>query len=110
MAISDDYLEYLKETLEWLPQLRVKRMFGGAGFYSDGLFFAIADDAGLYLKADKQSEPFYRDGGSVQFTYEAKGRVTRMNFWSVPIDILEEPDELGRWVGIALETARRAGK
>lgn len=110
MAISDDYLEYLKEQLEWLPMLRSKKMFGGAGFYSDELFFAIADDNGLYLKADKESEPFYRNGGSEQFTYESKGKVGRMNYWSVPADALEDHDELRRWVDVALATALRNRK
>jgi len=110
MAISDDYLEYLKELLEWLPQLRAKRMFGGAGLYSEEMFFAIADDAGLYLKADGQSVDFYKKGGGEQFTYESKGKVGKMNFWSVPADVLEDPDELRRWVRVSLDTALRAKK
>ncbi len=110
MAVSDDYLEYLKELLEWLPQLRAKRMFGGVGFYSDDIFFAIADDAGLYLKADAQSVEFYKQGGGEQFTYESKGKISRMNFWSVPADVLEDEEELRTWVGVALDTALRAKK
>lgn len=110
MAISTDYLDYLRELLEWLPALRTKRMFGGAGFYSDELFFAIADDGGLYLKGDEQSSPAYRAGGGEQFSYESKGKISRMNFWSVPIEVLEEPDELRRWVRMALDTALRARK
>lgn len=110
MAISDEYLEYLKEQLEWLPQLYVRRMFGGAGFYSDELFFAIATDDGLYLKGDSESEGVYRQGGAERFTYEAKGKISRMNFWSVPPDVLENEKVLHRWVNIALETALRAGK
>jgi len=110
VSVSSDYLEYLQDLLAWLPQLRVKRMFGGAGLYSEELFFAIADDASLYLKADAQSVEFYRNGGSEQFTYESKGKLSRMNFWSVPAEVLEEPDELRRWVRVALDTALRARK
>jgi DNA transformation protein len=108
LAISEDYLEYLKGQLEWLPHLRAKRMFGGAGFYSDGLFFAIADDNGLYLKGDPQSEHFYRAQSSERFAYESKGKVSRMNFWSVNADALEDEEVLRRWVEVALETAQRA--
>ncbi len=110
MTISDEYLEYLKEQLEWLPHLYARRMFGGAGFYSDELFFAIATDDGLYLKGDGESEGIYQEGGGERFTYEAKGKTSRMNFWSVPADVLEDEDVLHRWVNIALETALRAGK
>ncbi len=110
MPISDTYLEYLQELLGWLPQLRIKRMFGGAGLYSDELFFAIAGDGDLYLKADKESVAFYQQGGSEQFVYESKGKLSRMNFWLVPAEVIEDPDELRRWVGIALDTALRARK
>ncbi|MEJ2465760.1 MAG: TfoX/Sxy family protein [Candidatus Thiodiazotropha sp.] len=110
MPVSEEYLDYLRDLLNWLPQLRIKRMFGGAGLYSDDIFFAIADDGELYLKADKESVAFYRKGGSEQFTYETKGKLSRMNYWSVPAEVIEEPDELRRWVGIALDTALRAKK
>jgi DNA transformation protein len=110
MAVSDTYLDYLKDLLGWLPQLRIKRMFGGAGLYSDELFFAIADDGGLYLKADAESVEFYREGGGEQFTYEAKGKLSRMNFWSVPADIQEDPGQLRQWVEVAMDTALRARK
>ena len=110
MAITEAYLDSLKDLLSWLPQLRVNRMFGGAGLYSEEIFFAIADDGGLYLKADAQSTAFYRDGGGEQFTYTSKGKLSRMNFWSVPAEVLEEPDHLRRWVNVAMDTALRARK
>jgi DNA transformation protein and related proteins len=110
MPVSEEYMDYLRDLLNWLPQLRIKRMFGGAGLYSDDIFFAIADDGELYLKADKESVVFYQSGGSEQFTYEMKGKLSRMNYWSVPAEVIEEPDALRRWVGIALDTALRAKK
>jgi DNA transformation protein and related proteins len=85
-------------------------MFGGAGFYSNECFFAIAADAVLYFKSDAQSVDFNRDGGGEQFTYESKGKVSLMNFWSVPAEVLEDADELQHWVSIALDTALRARK
>jgi len=110
MAVSDAYLDYLKDLLSWLPQLRIKRMFGGAGLYSDDLFFAIADDGDLYLKADGQSVDFYLDGGSEQFTYESEGKLSRMNFWLVPAEVIEDTDALHRWVSVAMDAALRARK
>jgi DNA transformation protein len=109
MAVSDAYLDYLRDLLGWLPQLRIKRMFGGAGLYSDERFFAIADEGDLYLKADHESEDFYKRGGGRQFTYESKGKLTRMNFWSLPADVQEDPELLRRWVDMAIDTALRAG-
>ncbi len=110
MAVSDAYLAYLNDLLVWLPRLRIKRMFGGAGLYSDECFFAIADDGDLYLKADSESVAFYRQGGAEQFTYASKGKLSHMNFWSVPADIQEDPELLQRWVGMAIDTALRGRK
>ncbi|MEJ2454044.1 MAG: TfoX/Sxy family protein [Candidatus Thiodiazotropha sp.] len=110
MAVSDAYLAYLHDLLGWLPRLRIKRMFGGAGLYSDECFFAIADDGDLYLKADSESVSFYRQGDAEQFMYESKGKLSRMNFWSVPADIQEDPDQLRRWVGMAIDTSLRSRK
>lgn len=110
MAVSTDYLEYVKEQLDWLPGLRTRRMFGGVGFYSDGLFFALADDGALYLKSDGLSEPVYREGGAEQFSYQARGKTVRLNYWSVPAEVLEEPEALRDWVRLALDTALRARK
>ena len=40
-------------------------MFGGAGVYRDGVFFALAtSDGGIYLKCDAEIEPRFRAAGS----------------------------------------------
>jgi DNA transformation protein and related proteins len=110
MSVSNDYLAYLQDLFEWLPRVRIKRMFGGAGLYSDELFFAIADDNAVYLKADKQSEAFYRQRGAEQFSYEMKGKPSHMNFWLVPAEVLEDPELLHEWVDTALGSALRGKK
>lgn len=110
MAVSDQYLDYLRDQLDWLPRLRIQRMFGGAGLYSGERFFAIAHEDGLFLKADARSRDFYARGGAEPFIYASRTGPRRMNFWSVPADILEDPDRLSRWVEVALESAGRAGK
>jgi len=111
MSVSNDYLEYLHDLLAWVPALRHRRMFGGAGLYGDDLFFAIVADDTLYLKADDQSRPFYRAGGGDAFVFVSKkGESSTMDYWSVPADVLEEPEVLERWVRAALDTALRARK
>ncbi|MET0029222.1 MAG: TfoX/Sxy family protein [Candidatus Thiodiazotropha sp.] len=110
MAVSDAYLDYLRDLFDWLPFLIVKRMFGGAGLYSDDLFFAIAADNTLYFKADKQNQSRYRDAGAAQFSYTVKGRVSRMNFWSLPAEVIESSESLTEWTNRALESALRSKK
>ncbi len=43
MSIAEDQIRLAaEEALAWLPGLEVRRMFGGWGFYCDGLLFAAA--------------------------------------------------------------------
>lgn len=109
MGVNDEYLAFLHDLLAWVPGLRAKRMFGGAGLYGDDLFFAIVADDTLYLKADDQSRPLYEQGGGEAFHFVSKkGKSSTMDYWSVPADVLEEPELLERWVGAAMESALRA--
>ncbi len=108
MSVSDEYLDYLRDLLEWVPGLRSKRMFGGIGLYSDSGFFAILDQDSLYLKGDELNRELFSDGGGERFSYLKKGKPLSMNYWSVPADVLEEPEVLAVWVRAAMDAALRA--
>ena len=53
MPVTKDFLEYVLDQLRDVPFVTTKRMFGGAGLWSDGVFFAILFNNKLYLKANK---------------------------------------------------------
>ena len=111
MPVTDSYIEFVKELLAEFAPLRIKRMFGGAGVYSGELFFAILVEDELYLKVDDTTRPDYERRGLHPFTYQMKnGRTSTMSCYPVPADVLEDPQELSRWVRAALETAARAKK
>ena len=108
MPVTDSYMEFVKELLAEFAPLRIKRMFGGAGVYSGELFFAILVEDELYLKVDDVSRADYERRGLRPFTYEMKnGRTATMSYYPVPADVLEEVEELSRWVRGALEAAKR---
>ncbi|MEP9356564.1 TfoX/Sxy family protein [Xanthobacter sp. KR7-65] len=87
----------------------VKRMFGGAGLYADGLMFAVAVRDIIYLKADAALAAELAARGSAPFSYEAKGAVRTMNgFWSVPEAALDDSDDLATLARRALAVARSA--
>jgi TfoX/Sxy family transcriptional regulator of competence genes len=44
--------EGLKELFEPFGQVTVKRMFGGAGVYTEGLCFAIESKSEVFLRAE----------------------------------------------------------
>jgi DNA transformation protein and related proteins len=82
-------------------------MFGGVGIYAAELFFALLDDDTLYFKVDDTSRPQFKDRGMAPFRpYGEEGEV--MQYYEVPADVLEDPEELRAWVEAAIAVARRA--
>lgn len=84
-------------------------MFGGYGFYKDGIFFAIIIDNILYFKVDGQNQSAYETHDSKPFSYEGKNKkMVTMSYWEVPVDILENHEQLPLWVNAAVQAAKRA--
>ena len=98
----------LKALFEPFGPVTVRRMFGGAGIYADGLCFAIEADGEVFIKTDEVSRADFSAAGSAPFTYVAKGKSRPTSYWSLPTAAHEDGDELRRWAGMGLETARRA--
>ena len=84
-------------------------MFGGYGIYCDNIIFAIIFNNELYFKADKDLAKDFASQGSVAFTYESKGKVTALSYWKVPIDIIEDDDQLKIWFDKSMKIAMRKG-
>jgi DNA transformation protein len=102
--------ESLKALFEPFGPVTVRRMFGGAGVYAEGLCFAIESNGEVFLKADALSQPSFSAAGSAPFTYVLKGKPRSMSFWRLPEIAHDEVDELRRWAGMGLEAARRAAE
>lgn len=107
MAVSPEYRDFVIEQLERVAPVRAKRMFGGVGIYSGDLFFALLDDDRMYFKVDDTNRPDYEALGQGPFD-PFKDGVRLMQYYEVPADIVEDPDELRPWMDKALEVARRA--
>jgi DNA transformation protein and related proteins len=97
----------LKELFEPFSAVEVKRMFGGACVYADGVCFAIESGGEVFLKVDGETEPAFSAAGSSPFVYNAKGKSMATSFWRLPSAAYDEPDELKRWAALGLEAARR---
>ncbi|MGA8583119.1 MAG: TfoX/Sxy family protein [Roseiarcus sp.] len=102
--------EALKELFKPFGAVVVKRMFGGAGVYAEGLCFAIEQDGEVFLKADALSQPDFTAAGSSPFIYVARGKAMPTSFWRLPAIARAEADELVRWAALGLEAARRAAE
>ena len=94
-----------------LGRIRVRRMFGGYGFYCDGLFFALVAWDTLYLKADAAAQaPFVEAGCQIFRDTRPDGREFSMGYWSAPDEALDGPDAMRPWARRAIECALRNRK
>ena len=108
MAQSSEFAHYIAELLALAGHVRVTRMFGGHGFYCDGLFIGILSGETLYLKADAQSRAEFEMAGCQPFTYQRIGKTATLNFYSAPVDALDSSALLLPWARLALQAALRA--
>jgi len=108
MPVSDGFRRFTLEQLARVaPGLRSKGMFGGVGIYSGDLFFALIDDDTLYLKVDDATRPAFEARGLGPFRPGGPaGEV--MQYYEVPVDVLEDAEELRPWVADAIGVAGRA--
>ena len=108
MSLSPGFIESLKDLLAFLPKVEVKRMFGGAGVYTDGLMFALADDDMLWLKSDEQSDPLFAAEGLEPFTFrDRKGEEMTMSYRHAPDAIWDDEAACRQWVQVALDATLR---
>ncbi len=101
----DSFTELVLDQLRGVPALTWRRMFGGCGFYSGGLFFAVVWDDRLFLKAGEEDRAAFRARGMGPFTYEGGAL---HSLWEVPAEVLEDADELRAWATRAVAASRAA--
>ena len=103
MARSNQFLDYVLEQLHGLEHLASRRMFGGAGLYSGEIFFGLFYKERLYFRTDDATRPEYEARGSEPF--RPRPNATRMLYYTVPADVLEDGDELIKWARKAVAAA-----
>jgi len=109
MAVSDDYLDFIRDRFDRLGYITIRRMFGGAGVYCDGIIFALVADNVLYLKVDDSNRGDYEDAGSEPFRpYGDDGGA--MSYYEVPVDVLEDDDRLLAWARKAMVVGAKRKK
>lgn len=101
--------EAIRELFAAFGPVSVRRMFGGAGIFADGMCIAIVADGVIYLKTDEATVPTFKAEGLQPFTYQAKsGERAVMSFWRMPDRLYDDSDELVGWARAALAAAQRA--
>jgi DNA transformation protein and related proteins len=109
LKVSDGFRAFVLDQFEELGDVTPKAMFGGVGLYHNGLFFGILAGDVLYLKADDRTRPIFERAGSKPFK-PYPDRSGTMQYYSVPIGVLESGLELARWARAAVAAATRASE
>ena len=65
--------EFIRDLFAPFGPVAVRRMFGGAGVYCDGLMFGLVSDDTLYFRVDDGNRGAFEAEGLSPFTYEGKG-------------------------------------
>jgi DNA transformation protein len=106
LRVSDSYRRFVLDQLEELGDVTPRPMFGGVGLYHRGVFFAIVAGDRLYFKVDPATRPDYERLGMGAFN-PYPGRGGSLQYFSVPIEVIESSAELATWARRAIAVARR---
>jgi len=108
---GNSFHEFVKELFAGLGAVQIKRMFGGAGGYADGVMFLLLADDAIYLKADDALKGELRAEGCGPFVWEPQsgpraGEKLDLGYWRLPDSALDDPDEAVVWGRKALTIAK----
>jgi DNA transformation protein len=107
--VDAEYLAFVREQMAGFGPVSLRRMFGGAGIFRDGLMFALVAGGTLHFKADAASRADFEAENLKPFSYETKnGERTLTSYWRAPERCFDDPDEMTLWCRKAYDAALRA--
>jgi DNA transformation protein len=107
MSVSPSFRTFVVDQLSRVRHdIRTKAMFGGVGIYAGEFFFALIDNDLVYFKVDETNRAQYVARNMGPFMPGGAGGEV-MQYYQVPEDVLEDPEELRAWAGESIEVARR---
>lgn len=104
----DPTVQHLLDLMARWGGVHARAMFGGHGFYREGLMFALLADGDLFLKVDAQSLPNFIGRNLRAFSFVAKGRTVNLSYHEAPPEALENGAEMAAWCELAWQAALRA--
>ncbi len=108
MAVSDEFIDYVIDQLAGLDYVSARKMFGGAGLYCDGTMFGLIADDVAYLKVDDSNRDDYIQAESSPFQFQVEpDKNIVMSYYEIPIDVLEDRDQLAEWAQRSLAIAKK---
>jgi DNA transformation protein len=103
MSLSNAYLDHVIARLSRVTEVAYRRIFNGAAIYHHGVQFALAVNDQLYFRADEMSRALFQQRG--MHSLQPRGVSLQSDFFQLPNQLLDTPDELRYWVRIAVEAS-----
>ncbi len=109
MTFDTSLIEWVREAMEPVGAVTMRRMMGGATLYCDGVIFAIVGDDQLWFKADADSDAQWDAHGCGRFIVDMgeKGPMT-INYRRAPDEVHDDPEAMRHWAMLGMEAGRRA--
>ena len=108
MVASNSFAELLREELAPLGRITLRRMFGKAGVFCDGVMLGMVSDDTLYFRVDDGNRAAFKEAQDTPpLSYEKQGETIDLAFWRAPERLFDEPEELLTWARAALAAAHR---
>src|SRR5262245_25742680 len=100
--------EFIHDLFQPFGTVNVRRMFGGAGLFADGVMFGLVSSGQIYLKVDATTVTRFEREQCQPFEYSTKnGKRALTSYWRLPDRLYDDADELAQWARQALAAARR---
>ncbi len=104
--------EFIRDLFTSFGPVTVRRMFSGAGIFSEGLMIGLIVRDVIYLRVDDANRADFEHEGSEPFTYmrgAKTGRPTQhaLPYWRLPERLYDDTDDLAVWAKRAAAAAER---
>jgi DNA transformation protein and related proteins len=109
LKTSSSFETFVIAQLSDLGDVVSRKMFGGVGLYCDGIFFGLIARDELYLKVDDQTRGSFEAAGSRPFRPYGD-RAAAMQYYVVPLSVLESALDLTEWARRAVQVAAKAAE
>ena len=105
---DESFKAFVLDQLSRLDRLSCRSMFGGYGLSQGESFFGIPWKGKLYFKTDETTQAAYREFGMKPFRPHARQMLT--GYYEVPVEILEDQEQLGAWAVRSIDCARTVAR
>ena len=106
-----EHVTHFAELLDAIGDVSVRRMFGGFGFFRDGLMFALEYKGVLYLKADDENRESFAELDLPPFMYTSKsGKEGQLSYYQAPEAALQNVSAMKPWAQASFDAAVRQRK